>query len=373
MIARRHWLQQLGRAAGAAVLGRFPSGFAAEIPEAGDASAAVGELARGFMQRFEAPAFSIAYGRAGKITHQAAFGFAEPGVPAVPGSLFRIASVTKPITSATIFTLIEQGRLQLADQVFGDHGVLGFDFGRELPGAIPEITIDHLLTHTGGGWANDGNDPMFLHPAFDHAQLIRWTLAHQPLTQRPGEAFAYSNFGYCVLGRVIEKITGQKYGPYVRQNLLSRCGSENMRIAGNTLAQRALGEVTYRAPGGGNPYGMNVTRMDSHGGWLGTAADLVRFAMHVDTFDPTREHLLRPETVKLMDTPTAASGHYAHGWSVNEVPNWWHNGSLPGTSAILVRTSTGWSWAGLVSTRGEGIGPALDQLMWKILEVLPKA
>src|SRR6202000_170638 len=121
-------------------------------------------------------------------------------------------------------------------------------------------------------------DPVRQNPEMTHRQLIAWTLEHMPLTTAPGQTFAYSNFGYCVLGRVIEKLTGQKYGPYVQQNLLARCGARGMRIAGNTLAQRAPGEVTYHAAFGfGNPYGMNVARMDSHGGWLATAADLVRF------------------------------------------------------------------------------------------------
>ena len=72
-----------------------------------------------------------------------------------------------------------------------------------------------------------------------------------------------------------------------------------------------------------------------------------------------------------MTTPTAANEHYACGWAVNKAPNWWHNGSLPGTSSILVRTASGLCWAALTNIRSEGIGPALDEMMWKIAKAVP--
>ena len=71
-----------------------------------------------------------------------------------------------------------------------------------------------------------------------HAQLIESTLRNRPLDNPPGQHYAYSNFGYCVLGRVIEKITRQSYEKYVRNSVLKRCGVTDMIIAGNTLAQR---------------------------------------------------------------------------------------------------------------------------------------
>jgi len=73
----------------------------------------------------------------------------------------------------------------------------------------------------------------------------------------PGTSFAYSNFGYCILGRVIEKLTGQTYEKYITENILKRCGISDMRIAGNTLTDRAINEVKYYSQTGGDPYGMN--------------------------------------------------------------------------------------------------------------------
>ena len=83
----------------------------------------------------------------------------------------------------------------------------------------------------------------------------------------PGEKFVYCNFGYCLLGRIIEKMMGQHYDDAVRHLVLQSCGVTDMEIAGNTLAQRRRGEVKYYGQGD-NPYDMNVTRMDSHGGWI---------------------------------------------------------------------------------------------------------
>jgi CubicO group peptidase (beta-lactamase class C family) len=235
---------------------------------------------------------------------------------------------------------------------------------------VKEITVHHLLTHTGGGWQNNRSDPMFLHPEMGHHELIEWTLQHAPLTHAPGTHYAYSNFGYCVLGRVLEKITSLPYPEAVQREILSKCEINQMRISGNTAADRAKNEVAYYGPPEGAPYRMNVARMDSHGGWLATAADLVRFAMHVDGFATTR-NILKRDTITAMTTPSRVNPEYACGWSVTPQPNWWHSGSLPGTSSIMVRTARGLCWAALANIRSAGIGPALDRLMWQIVRAVP--
>src|SRR5258708_9509627 len=225
--------------------------------------AAMAQLAHAFMAKYDVPALSFAVGYAGEIVHRDAFGVAdrERGEAIAPMHLFRIASVGKTITSATIFGLIEQGRLKLADKVFGPGGLTGTDYGRPPynPG-VDEITLGHLLTHTGGGWSNDSHDPMFTHPRMNQSELISWTLSNRPLDNPPGQHYAYSNFGYCVLGRVIEKITGQPYADQVRADVLSRCGVTDMTISGNALEQRQRDEVKYYGQGA-NPYDMKLTRM----------------------------------------------------------------------------------------------------------------
>jgi CubicO group peptidase (beta-lactamase class C family) len=202
----------------------------------------------------------------------------------------------------------------------------------------------------------------------DHHALISWTIQNLPLTNAPGTHYAYSNFGYCVLGRVIEKLTDRPYATSVQQDVLSRCGITGMRIAGDTLADRAPSEVVYYGQGGENPYGMQVARMDAHGGWLASPTDLVRFLVHVDGF-PTRTDILQRSTLEVMTTASEANAGYAKGWSVNKANNWWHNGSLPGTSTLMVRTSGGFCWAALTNTRhpNSTMGADLDTLMWNIV------
>jgi CubicO group peptidase (beta-lactamase class C family) len=328
-------------------------------------------VAEDFVRKLDAPGLSVAIAYDGRLVYEEAFGFTgrNSRERLTTSHLFRIASVSKPITSAAIFGLIEKGRLRSEDRVFGRYGILGTKYGSPPYGhGVEQITIDQLLTHTSGGWSNLTNDPMFLNIGLDQAELISWALDNQPLSNPPGKVFAYSNFGYCILGRVIEKVTGQPYAEYVRSAILLPSGITDMRIAENTLQKRAEREVTYYGQGQGpyeDPYAINVRRMDSHGGWIATPVDLVRFAMHVDGFDRSR-NILSPETIRKMATSTAANGRYARGWNVNEKGHWWHGGDLAGTTAVLVRTSSRFCWAGLTNTRRAQSAEAIDDMMWDL-------
>jgi len=378
-ISRRNYLKRmvLTAAAGSVSAYSIPRAvFAGEeetqhLPTETEEAAMAG-IAQKLLEQHKAPGLSVAIARHGQMVYQRGFGQADKaiGERVSPASLFRIASVSKPITSVPIFSLIEQGRLGLHDLIFGPQGILKYDYGNDYPGLINKITLHHLLTHTCGGWGNDGSDPMFYKPELNHHELITWTLHHQPLKFEPGTHYAYSNFGYCLLGRVIEKISGQPYAEFVQQAVLAKCGITDMRLGGNTFAQRASGEVVYygQKGSGTNPYDMNITRMDSHGGWIATPSDLVRFAIHVDGFKTT-PNILRSDTLKMMTTATTANSHYACGWCVNGIPNWWHTGSLPGTLTILVRTGSGLCWAAFTNTRAEGLD--LDAMMWQMVKAVP--
>jgi len=210
---------------------------------------------------------------------------------------------------------------------------------------------------------------MFRQPSMGLTDLISWAIDTMPVTSPPGQTFAYSNFGYCVLGRVIELVTGQRYADHVRDRILRRCGVDEMIIARNTLGERAAGAVRYVGQHGESPYTVNVLRMDSHGGWIATPRDLVRFTTHVDGFATTPD-MLRADTIARMVTPSAANMGYAKGWSVNRLNSWWHDGSLPGTQSILVRTASGFCWAALTNTRRpqSDMGRALDELMWQVVQ-----
>jgi len=376
-LPRRSILVQ-GAAAGLVAAAGWPQVARAEAGPSSDSEAnpaereAMRDEAHAFMHRYEVPGLSVAIARAGKLVYQEAFGLAareRHGEKLVPTNEFRIASVSKTITAVAIFTLIEAFKLRLDDKVFGEGGVLGIDYGRPPYGRyVEEITIDHLLTHTAGGWPAGDSDPMFRNLRMDHAELIAWTLRTLPLTSQPGTEFAFSNFGYCLLGRVIEKITQQRYAAYVRAKILEPCGIDGMAIAGNSLAQRRTNEVRYYGQDGQDPYDMNVSRMDSTAGWLARPGDLVRFLVHVDRFGDV-PNILKPETVAIMTVPTRANPDYAKGWSVNRVGNWWQSGGFPGTSAIAVRTHSDFCWAALANSYrpDSSINADLDALIWRMV------
>jgi len=384
---RRTVLKQfLGAAASLAVAPQI-SLFASPPPgdelPTGAQHVAMANLGRDFMQQFFAPALSVAIVRDSRFVFERPFGIAsrQDHLQCSEDTLFRIASVTKPITSVAIFTLVEQGRVKLTDKVFGPGAILGTDYGKPpYKQYVTDVTVDHLLTHTAGGWSNDSTDPMFRFKSWDFVKLISWTLANLPLTNPPGQNWAYSNFGYCVLGRVIEKITGQAYKDYVQQAVLGPCGITDMRIAGNSQHQRLPNEAVYLGQFGENPYNMNVTRMDSHGGWIATPSDLARFLTHVGG-TPTIPSILKPETIRVMTTPSpaypaASPAKYARGWMVREdgKGNWWHGGSLPGTTSVMVRTPSGMCWGALTNTRTQPsatINTALDQLVWNMVQQVP--
>lgn len=381
----------LGSLLGAAGAGIIAPPFAEAFPQIGPRAGGPtgqqhGEMNRitgEFRRQWAVPASSVAITRYGKFVYDQAIGMADKQhlEQVQQQSLFRIASLSKPITSVTLFTLLEQGKLNLDDRVFGASGILGDKYGKPpYKPFITDITVDHLLTHTSGGWPNDATDPMFRFNDWDHNKLIAWTINNLPISDPPGTHWAYSNFGYCVLGRVIEQITGQSYSSYVRSNILAPCGITDMQIAGNKENQRAPNEVVYYGQNDENPYKMNVTRMDSHGGWIASSTDLAIFIDHV-AGAPGIPALLKPATIKLMTTPAPAydatsPGKYARGWMVrdNGAGNWWHTGSLPGTAAILVRTSAGMCWAALMNSRAQPsdeMNGALDQMVWSMVRTVP--
>lgn len=389
MLSRRVLLRKLLGAAAVGVVD-FPMSrllWAQGVQLTGIERGEIGRLAAGFKRSFNVPALSVAISRNGQFVLDQGFGFnqriqmgntKEMG-PVNMSSLFRIASLSKPITAVTIFALIEQGKLNLTDKVFGTSGILGTKYGKSpYKQYVTDITVDNLLTHTCGGWPDDSTDPMFRSDSWDQAKLIGWTLENLPLTSPPGQHWAYSSFGYCLLGRVIEQVTGQSYADYVQSAILAPCGISGMCIAGNTLRQRAPNEVVYVGQYNEDPYKMNIARMDSTDGWLATPSALVQFLDHVGG-SGNIPSILKPETIRVMTTPSPvfpgnSTAKYARGWMVG-MGNIWHNGSLPGSTTIMVRTATGMCWAALANTRTEPhdeIDNAIDGMMWNMVHSVPE-
>jgi len=251
-----------------------------------------------------------------------------------------------------------------------------------------------LLQHSGGWNRNISGDPMFdayniatkmgVSSPPSPAVVIQYVLANKMLDFKPGSQSQYSNFGYCVLGRVIEKITGQSYEDYVTNNILVPLGITDMQLGSNLLANQLPNEVNYYDyPGAPLAYsvytnstlvpwpygGFNVEFMDSHGGWVSSGEDLLKLVCAFDRFN-TRPDILSTATIDTMIKPSAHDPNYGFGIAVNAYNNWWHIGSLPGTTSEIVRNGNSQlNWAILLNTRDQAgnINSAMDNLVWNVL------
>lgn len=368
----------------------------AQISITGDEVAALksfDEMMAAFLAEHQVAGASLAIAKDGAIIYSRGFGLAnvETKQPVQPASLFRIASLSKPITAAAVMKLVEAGKLKLDDRIVD---LLGLDIPPQPQGdpRWKKITIEHLLHHTAGFDRDKSFDPMFRSRAFATEQRVMppagakdviACMVARLLDFEPGTKMAYSNFGYCLLGRAIEKASGQSYEAYVKEHVLEPVGVKTMRIG--ATRSTAKDEVTYYGFGartGENvfasragepakvllPYGAwHLEAMDSHGGWIASAPDLLRFAsiMDGDVVKPgAAERPSRPvlssDSIKAIfagpmlagDAGKAAAKSpvfYGFGWQVREVGNGqintWHNGALSGTSSLLVRRHDGLSWA----------------------------
>jgi CubicO group peptidase (beta-lactamase class C family) len=283
---RRDVISNLLRASAAAVIGGDALSALAQAPirNPNQGYGGRGRNTEGFRQQFRVPPMSAAISKNGQFVYDHAGGMADRQhlTQAQQGTLFRIADLSKPITAVTIFSLIEAGKLNLTDKVFGPTAILGTKYGKPPYKAyVVDITVDHLLTHTAGGWAADNNDPMMHNSGWSQAKLITSTIEAVPLTSTPGTQWAYSNFGYCLLGRVIEQVTCESYEAYVHANILACCGITDMQIANNSERHRASNEVVYIGQYSEDPYKININRMDSTDGWIASSTQLVQFLNHV--------------------------------------------------------------------------------------------
>jgi D-alanyl-D-alanine carboxypeptidase len=326
-----------------------------------------------YLKAYNVPGLSLAYGRGTQILRARGYGMADRRDQAqvTPQSLFRIASLSKPITSAAVFTLVEAGRLRTSDNVFGSNGILNDFTLKRHADWLEAITVEHLLTHTAGGWSNKEQDPMFHESGRNAADFLQRVLDSFPLEFPPGTHYAYSNFGYFVLGRVIERISGKPYGDYVQQRVLLPLGITDMQLG---KKRAAASEVHYYGQGRDDPYAVPVELHDANGGWIATPSDLVRFALGVFSADDKAgaPALLKEETLRGMTRGTAANSNYACGWSVSPERNCTHSGGFDGSAGFLAHRHDGLAWAVLVNTRRphSEMEEDLHRLSWEIARTL---
>ncbi|QEG40664.1 Penicillin-binding protein 4* [Roseimaritima ulvae] len=251
----------------------------------------------------------------GKLVYSTAIGDAQVEPQRRPmrlDTVFDLASLTKPVATATsIMNLVDQDKLELDTKIaslfpeFGEHGK-------------QDITVADLLLHRGGLIADNalrdyGNDQQN-----NWANICRL----KPLAE-PGERFIYSDVGFIVLGKVVEKVSGQPLDQFVRQNLYAPLQmTETMYTPSASLRARAaatekqgdqwlVGRVH-------DPRAARMNGVAGHAGLFSTAADLIRFGEAFCNGGATDDaRILGTETVAMMTQPREVpGGQRAFGWDV---------------------------------------------------------
>src|ERR1044071_594990 len=181
---------------------------------------------------------TVLVGRGSQLLFSKAYGSAnlEWNVPNTPNTRFRLGSVTKQFTAASILLLEERGKLSTADPVK--------TYIPDAPAAWDKITIFHLLTHT-SGIPNFTSFPDYakLEPFPATAAELVARFRDKPLEFQPGERWNYSNSGYVLLGYLIEKVSGEPYEKFVRDNIFTPLGMADSGYDSNTaiIPHRASG------------------------------------------------------------------------------------------------------------------------------------
>jgi len=254
--------------------------------------------------------------------------------PNTVGTRFRIGSMNKMFTAVAILQLVEAGKVKLTAPL----GTYLPDYPNRDVAA--KVTIHQLLTHTGGTGDIFG-------PDFDaHREELR-TLADyvklygkRGLDFKPGSRWAYSNYGFILLGAVIERVTGRSYYDYVHAHIYAPAG---MTSTGSLPENQAVhGRSTgYTKPVGTTAWVPNTDTLSyrgtSAGGGYSTVDDLARFARAL-----LSHKLLSPDTTKLLTTGKVKDGpgtRYAYGFedARDADGNGWvgHGGGAPGMNGDL--------------------------------------
>lgn len=265
------------------------------------------------LRRENMPGCVVTVGYRGQIVFEKAYGFRQlqpERVPMTVDTLFDLASLTKPVATATsIITLVEDGRLSLnhrASQYLPEFTSQGKD----------EITILQLLTHQAGlipdnalGDYKNGRENAFR------------KINELSLRAAPGEQFIYSDVGFIVLGQIIETLTGKDQNQYARERVFVPLGmsatgylpDEGLKRRVAVTQQRGekwmQGEVH-------DPRAFEMEGIAGHAGLFSTASDLARFAqMILNGGNLQGVQVLKPESVALMtQSVQVSSGVRSPGW-----------------------------------------------------------
>lgn len=350
------------------------------------------------MKRHGIPGASLAIAKDGKLVLARGYGWSdlETREHVKPDTLFGIASLSKPVTAAAVLKLVEQGKLKLDDKPF-----VMLAHIRPHPSVKPDprlkqITVQHLLLHAGGWDAKKSGDPVNWTTEVQYRRgdrvpvsaehLISFTLA-VPLDFDPGTDEKYSNFGYIVLGEVIEKASGTTYEKYVHEHVLKPAGVVrgslhplNGKYFPNE-ARRYIAGSDHEIP----PWKQKYS--DAAGGWTMSAIDLVRFMTALDGTRGTPllkekafEAMLAAPPPPLKPRPDGA--YVGLGWDAAlRTPagfGFYKDGSWIGMRTFMKRAPNGVCWALLFNASMEmdaddskAIADALKRV-WETIETAQK-
>ena len=249
----------------------------------------------------------------------------EWGIANAPSTKFRLGSITKQFTAASVLLLEERGKLTVTDLI-----------KTHLPDAPTTwdgITIHHLLTHTSGipnfTAAPDYRASMTL-PTTVEQTIARFR--EKPLDFAPGSKMSYSNSGYVVLGAIIEKVSGVSYATFVEENVFKPAGMKDSGYDSNTaiIPRRAAGYVASPA-GKDNASYLHMTIPFSAGALYSTTEDLLRWNLAL-----FGGKILSAASLAKMTTP--ALNNYALGVTVRTINGRkvvQHNGGINGFNTFL--------------------------------------
>ncbi|HEY0172090.1 MAG TPA: serine hydrolase domain-containing protein [Pyrinomonadaceae bacterium] len=263
------------------------------------------------MAKQKIPGMSVAVVAGGRPLWAAGFGMqdVENDVPARASTVYRLGSISKPVTAVAVMQLFERGRLDLDAPV------------QKYCPAFPEkqwpVTTRQVLGHLSGirHYKSDEefNSTRFYATVADGLSMFK----DDPLLSEPGTKYNYTTHGYSVLGCVVEGASGRRFADFVRENILAPAGMGSMRVdsVADIIRNRAQGyRITDRGELTNSPLADNSYKVPG-GGFVSTVEDLAKFAAALQAGG-----LLRRETSEMMyarqKTKDGKETNYGLGWGV---------------------------------------------------------
>jgi D-alanyl-D-alanine carboxypeptidase len=299
------------------------------------ASDAIDAFIQSRMEKRHIPGVSVAIVRDGELVRAKGYGLAnvELSVPATENTVYQLASVTKTFTATAVMMLVEEGKLKLDDKITA--------LLPDLPAAWEKVTVSHLLNHTSGIKSYTSTKDFFksARKDYSHREILDLVLK-EPLEFAPGEKWRYNNTGYFLLGMLIEKVAGKKYGEFLDGRIFKPLGMTQTRVNDlhAVIPNRAQG-YSWNGKQLRNGEYVSPTQPFAAGMLVSSVADLVKWDAALRT-----ETLLKRSTLDQMWTPAkltkGAPAEYGFGWELAKVNGhrlMSHGGGIPGFSTYLAR------------------------------------